>query len=91
MATRTTRTSFRIITEDGELSHEHVSESNGYSMADFERYIDAHPPREGEIAQWHVVAHEDGDSDILAEVVTIYGTDPSERTITKLPAADLFD
>jgi len=90
MATWTDRTSFRTITEDGELSHEHPSISNGYDLSDFRDYVERLPLSEGEIAQWYLDVHQDGDSDLLAEAyLDDLGT--GDLVIKKFPAADLFD
>jgi hypothetical protein len=80
MATWTDRTTFRTISEDGELIDEHGSLSNGYSLADFEEYT-LRQSVPGSVAQW-ITAGEDGD--VLAEAAEHFG-------LVVYPAASIFD
>lgn len=79
MATPNDQTTFRTITEDGELHDEHGTISNGFTVADFTDYT-ATQDTPGTTAQWYVVG---GEGDILAEANEFFG-------LITYPAADIF-
>lgn len=82
MATWTDRSSFRVISVDGELIDDHPTMSNGYALSDFNKYAAKWADNPLTIAQWYIVT-DDGDGELLAE-----SSDEGGEVV--YPAADIF-